>query len=128
MKLKDVEENWKRRQSSFSLKRRRHSLTSSCLGYKRILKYLKNCYPVSGRQHIVGYRRIPLSDTSKKKMKTTIILSVTDWLWLFASLFGFNYHVPFRLSKIHFDYLVASKVGREVILNSCQLKKFVRRS
>lgn len=39
-------------------------------------------------------------------------------------LFGFNYHVPFRLSKINFDYLAASKAGREVKRNTLSLLLF----
>lgn len=39
-------------------------------------------------------------------------MCVIDWLWLFVSLFGLKYHVPFRLSKIHVDYLVRTKAGR----------------
>lgn len=117
MKLKAVEGNQKRRQSSFSLKRRRHSSTSNCQDCKRS-PHLEACCLFSERQHISRFLSdINIRQIQHQKMKTNIIVCLIDWLWLFASLFGFNYHVPFRLSKIHFDCLVATEVEREVKRN-----------
>ncbi len=69
---------------------------------------------------------IVIRQIQQQKMKTNVIVCLIDWLWLFASLFGFNYHVPFRLSKIHLDCLVATEVEREVKSNILYMLLFVK--
>lgn len=64
----------------------------------------------------------------KQELTMNIILFVINWLWLFVSLFGLNYHVPFRLSKIKFDCFGVSEFKREIIPALVRVLIFVNTS